>query len=502
MKKIMCTVLVLALAILPACAQRSVTKAAKDARKKITQTTRKNTNTRIGTQVNRSAAEHAKRNVTTMRKGKEGTSTPTKGVAASASAAPKVPTAYRASAPAPKGPEEPSMKELEEYLQQTRAENKALALEEQQLMFQSSFGKSVLLAPFEAKGETGGFSVTVVQTHYQGKDEIFGIIATHALKENSVDVGLQQTFDVTIMVEDGTIKKIPAKVVQSAPVNMLDISLVKFDPQYESLLKPLELADKPAGQNEPILSPGFASLTPVLANRIVTQNSLISVRTNLIDVGNKDRDGFCGSPLLDTQQRVKAIHTGSAEEKSASYGTHATFINKLVEAYHNNGKATYDLVLDDHVLTTLNVDEYISGIAVLDEGFNVLFKDDGIGAKFEEQWKKYSENKLRNKLQEYTTDGKYLVLHSRTPFWVQEAGGSFSFAEDRTLATMEEGNLRVHLYDIESRQLLYSVGIEDMGSDVQSGLYFDLDGMTIEHGKVVERKENVNFSTNNEWIDY
>lgn len=364
------------------------------------------------------------------------------------------------------------------------------------LKFNADFGKSVLFIPnlavqadpSLADQVVNGYSTTIIKSNYHGQEEIFGVIPTHSLPPNWLEAGakngVMKEFNAQFTSADGTIIDIPGKVVQVSPESMLDISLVKFDSRYESLLKPLELADEATVPNELILSPGFANGNAKLIERVVTQNSFISVRTNLIDVGSGARAGFCGSPLLDAQGRVKAIHTGSVEEKGASYGTHVAFVKKLIEAYHNNGKATYDLILDDHVLTTLNIDEYISGYAVVDGNFNVLFKDDGIGTKFEEQWKKYSENKIRNTIKEYGPDAQYLVLHSRTPIWNTEKGISY-LEEDRTLGSYEESKLRIHVYDLKDREFLWTTETEDIGANY----YFDLDGMTVEHGKVVTGKK-------------
>ncbi len=331
--------------------------------------------------------------------------------------------------------------------------------------FSADFGRSVLSIPNLAIKENPNlldeydeavqaYSMTIVKTTYNGVEEIFGIIPTHSLPATSKAArkmfGVTRKFQAKLTMPDGSEQLIPGEVVQISPHSMLDISLVKFDPEVEALLTPLEISREPSAINEPILSPGYANNRPMIFNRIVTQNSFISMRTNLIKAPLDQRQGFCGSPLLDPLGRVKAIHTGSWNE--SSYGTRASFIDNLVEAYHNNGVSTYDLVLDDEVLTTLNVDEFISAFAVADEKMNILYKADGL-EKDGHPFEKYSENRLRNAKK--IPGARYLILHSRTPRWQKVVNSDeLWLMENRTDINVDLDKLREHVYDLQTHQLL------------------------------------------------
>ncbi len=377
-----------------------------------------------------------------------------------------------------------SDEDLAFYLRTLEGEHAEQKVIEQRLAFNADFGTSVLYIPNQsvkadptlADELVSGYSTTIIKSNYHGQEEIFGVIPTHSLPPNAHEAGIKngvtKQFNAQLTRPDGTIINIPGKVVQISPESMLDISLVKFDPQYESLLKPLELADEETAANEVILSPGFANGIPKLVERHVTQHSFTSVRTNLIDVGG-ERAGFCGSPLL-VEGRVKAIHTGSVEEKEASYGTHVTFVKKLIEAYHNDGKAMYDLELDGEVLTSLNIDEYISAIAIADESKQIIYKRDGLESY--DSFGKYSENKLREAMR--NPQGRYLVLHSRTPLWVKDTEtGEFYLSETREEYGIDwdasDYKLREHVYDLKTHKLVEVKYIDDVQEDA---ILYQLDG--------------------------
>lgn len=322
-------------------------------------------------------------------------------------------------------------------------EHGALAAEQEALNtvgFGGGFGKSVLFAPVESEGKTGGFSVTAVEID----GEIFGVIASHVLPESyyTFHSSLQRNFHVSVKQPDGSERLLDAKVLQISPRSMLDISLVKFSPEAESLIHPLTVSDQTALVNEELLSPGFAAATPQTEKRHVQKNSFLSVRTDQNLVG--DRQGFCGSPLLDANGQVKAIHTGTKENKAnpdISYGTHAQFIRLLVEAYHNDGQAVYDLVIDGHALAQLNVDEYISAVYLYDSNGKRLLQKN-----IED---KFSESLIRRALAD-NPQTAYIQLTSRKAQWETDKDGDSILKEDRS---RNDKTKRQHWYNVQTKQM-------------------------------------------------
>lgn len=336
-------------------------------------------------------------------------------------------------------------------LQSSLQEQVLAELEKQQALreqlwaqfYQSGIGKSVLFAPLMSSKEIG-YSVTVFKTQYQGKEEIFGVMPSHALPNDFShrfdSVG--KNFQVAVKQADGTSKMLQAKVVQVSPQSMLDISLVKFEPQDETLLRPLLLAEDEAQLNEILFSYGFAAGKETAISRSVNALSFLSVRTNQAIEGA--REGFCGSPLLDANGRIKAIHTGTVEgsngKEDVSYGTHVTFIRKLVEAYHNEGQASYPLLLQEEPVAQLQVDEYISAFYLYDENGKKLTQQNIDG--------KFSQSTILKALKSHP-QASYLQLTSRKAQWVQETDMPI-LKENRQKTDKTK---RQHWYNLQTKQI-------------------------------------------------
>ena len=309
--------------------------------------------------------------------------------------------------------------------------------------YQSGIGKSVLFAPLMSSQEIG-YSVTVFKTKYNNTEEIFGVLPSHALPSDFShrfdSVG--KHFKVAVKQPDGSLKMLQAQVVQISPQSMLDLSLVKFETQDEPLLAPLQLADSEAQLNEPLFSYGFAAGKQKAINRSVNAQSFLSVRTNQAIEGA--REGFCGSPLLDANGQIKAIHTGTVEgshgQDAVSYGTHVTFIRKLVEAYHNQGQASYALQLKDHHVADLQVDEYISAFYLYDANGKKLAQQNIDG--------KFSQSTILKAMQSYP-QARYLQLTSRKAQW--EYDTDTEILKENRLKT--DKTKRQHWYNLQTKQI-------------------------------------------------
>lgn len=305
----------------------------------------------------------------------------------------------------------------------------------------ADFGKSVLLAS-GLEDPYIGFSVTVFKINVDGKEEIFGVIPSHGLaRKDYLNEDVINTngndFSVLIKQPDGRDVFLPATLVQTSPESMLDISLVKFSPEAEKQLNPLELAPENGSLNERVYSNGYAMGTETQVERTINSISLISLRANQTIEG--DRAGFCGSPWLDANHRVLGIHTGSKVgipgQEDVSFATHARFVRLLVDAYFNEGTASWNLVLGEHNLATLNIDEYISDIVLFDEnGKNIMqhhFDD------------KFSQSVILNALQKYPNAWR-IELTSHKATW----DGTMRIEDRSTL----DPTKRIHRYNLKTKQ--------------------------------------------------
>ncbi len=301
------------------------------------------------------------------------------------------------------------------------------------------------------------FSLSVIQK----EGEIYGLIPTHSLPKNIAEaqfqIGVTKDFEFPVTLADGSTVSVRGEVVQISPESMLDISLVKFDPRYEKLLKPVEYVSEEPPIGEELFSFGNANGIPAFSRRTVKGNSQLSIRTNLIEVG-EETIGYCGGLIFNKEGRGVGIHTGSVNE--TSYATHAHFINNLIEAYHNGGKSEYNLMFDDRVLTTLNIDEYIFATSLTDEFFNVIYQERGTTSVFGVT-KKFSENHLHELIAEHP-GAKFVVLQSRKLVWQKGENGEFALLEDHGKKSAVKGHAREHIFNLETKELFTTVDRPEM----------------------------------------
>ena len=235
--------------------------------------------------------------------------------------------------------------------------------------------KSIFRAYPQGQEGTHALSGFVFKTTYQGKEEIFGVIATHGLPlgYNLGKLGL--SFTARAMAS-GREVDIPAQIIQIASPIMLDISLVKFPQASEKLFTPLALATHEPEPGDKLYTIGFGmEQLAFLPNRPLFEKSLFSLRFPLEFSNN--RAGLCGSPVLNQRGEVVGAFTGDGwvanSDKDIGFATKSSYLRQLVAAYHNDTEnATFPLMLGEHRIIDLKPDEYVSIIQLEDrEGHNI-----------------------------------------------------------------------------------------------------------------------------------
>ncbi len=226
------------------------------------------------------------------------------------------------------------------------------------------------------------FSGTLFRTTYQGQEEVYGVIATHALAPVPADIltymygnsSLHREFEIEVYTTDNTWISIPAEVVQLGAFSMGDLSLVKLKGPYDkSKLYFFPFAQKEVAESEVLSSLGFTSQHMVYQpERYVLQKSALSLRTSLAGACDEDLRGICGGPVFTPRAELILVHTGSKisplpDMSRIGYGTYTWFLDKLVEAYHQAGEAFIPFELGGHHVADLRVDEYVSEISFWNE---------------------------------------------------------------------------------------------------------------------------------------
>ena len=365
-----------------------------------------------------------------------------------------------------KKPDTPAtISEAESQLAELEAQNRELLAEKQALAFDADYthNNSVLLAPMlQMSGEgivEGGYSVTVIKVG----DEIFGVIATHVipdLSHNRWGGGfLAKKFEVEAFNPLTKRKELfDAEVVATIPSSMADVSLVKFDADLEPLLNPREIAKEAPAEGENLRTIGYGAAKPVVIDRTVYGESNLSLRTDLDFSG--DRQGLCGSAVVNEANQIVGIHSGTRVGKDGSiltsYVAKFEYINLLIDAYHNDGKAIYNIELDGEILARLDVSEYIDGFHLYNAAGKLVAQKNIVHGTADE-FPKFSESTLRNLLQN-TPEATYLLLRSRTPRWSK---GNLSFDDARSYKSKTSTKIidptkRENWYNLQTHEILPS----------------------------------------------
>lgn len=302
--------------------------------------------------------------------------------------------------------------DLERTLQSLRVENQMLKTTIQQISAQTP---SLLRATFQAVETTdvptNPFSGTVFKTVYNGQEEIFGVVAAHAIAKSTSERALKRHFSANLFDGEKFVE-VPAEIVQLSSPSMLDIALIKFSPEAETLFQPLRISEVPVKFGDVLSSQGFAGNADVnIPARTITAVTPLSVRTT-IPYARDDRPGLCGSAVVNDKHELVGIHTGSTYDRmdaafDVGYATNASFLNTLVKAYHNGGEASFPLVLNKQKIVDLNVDEYISYVSFLDANGKTLWQQ-GFQSKF-------SYSKVQEMLEIYSP--RYMTLTVRRASW-------------------------------------------------------------------------------------
>ena len=214
-----------------------------------------------------------------------------------------------------------------------------------------------------------GYSGTVFKTTYQGKEEVYGVIAAHVINRNKLEIRfVHKTFNARVYAE-GKMITIPAEIVQVGAPGMLDVALVKFRAEDEDLFKPLPLSMQEVSDGDKVRRQGFVRGKVVyMPGRPLCENSEMMFASKVTG-SQHGRPGFCGGAVINEQNELVGIHVGSQASfvtNDIGLAVHAKFLQVLVEAYHNGGEAFYPFKLGGQTILSMRPDEYISDVVLRD----------------------------------------------------------------------------------------------------------------------------------------
>ena len=245
----------------------------------------------------------------------------------------------------------------------------------------ADLAKSVFRAYPKGTTDVYPMSGFVFKTTYQGKEEIFGAMAQHALPLSIGGGGeIGKSFTARV-IQNGQVADIPAEVVQTSASSTTDIALVKFRPEDEESLAPLTLAEQEPALNEPLTLMGFArGVLTLMTDSPLQENLLFSLRFPM--AGNSwEWPGLCGSPVLNEAGEVVGTMTGATQKKDplplhyTGFASRNLYLRSLVAAYHGEAeKALFPLMLGGEKIVDLRPDEFVSKIILNDKNYKTIFQ--------------------------------------------------------------------------------------------------------------------------------
>ena len=293
---------------------------------------------------------------------------------------------------------------------------------------------------------TNFFSGFVFKIDYNGQEEIYGVVAAHAISKRVRDYSLRREFTVDVYSpEERGFVSVWAKIVQTSAPGLLDIALVKFNPKDEKLFIPLQISTQEVRPGDKLSSHGFSGMQVMnIPDRQMLQATPFSLRTTM-PWPRLDRMGLCGSPVLNQYNGLVGIHTGSVygrfgEQDDVGYATHAKFLRTLVEAYHNNGQASFPFEIDGQKIMDLDVNEDIYHVKLLDERNKTLYKRDYIG--------KFAYREFKESIE--AVRPRYAEILTRQVRW---AGKNEEFLMEGS-NTWTDKSRKIYKYDFETKQLI------------------------------------------------
>ena len=331
-------------------------------------------------------------------------------------------------------------------------------------MHQMPSGPNELLkSVFYATNPVGmdmGFSGTIFKTTYQGKEEIYGVIAAHTLTEKFAELKLGQGFTAKVLTDQGIVE-LPAKVVQHSSPAMLDLALVEFRPEDKKLLTPLTIRRETVQAHDFLQSGGFALGRSVFYSERRVLSSSPFVFRSPIGGMKENRTGLCGG-FVTNQNQLVGIYTGSLSwegELDMGYATHAKYLNNLVDAYHHNGEGTFPFVIDNDHILNLRVDEYISDIEIYD-----TFEEKQYHLRFKNR---FSYNDVITLLNDYAP--RYMDITVRRTTWGRS--GRVPVLMQNSGAWLDR-NCMTYRYDLKEKKIIWGANRATL-----SGRVFEFLGM-------------------------
>ena len=235
-------------------------------------------------------------------------------------------------------------------IQKSAAEQvkKAPSLQPQQTVFLLQDAEVSDKNPFFASG-------FLIQETFQGKQYLWGVTAKHIT--DLYDTPFEAVFYI-----NGQPLRVPVQAVYTGAQHGIDLTLLQLQIPPAAPLVPLTLGHNPH-RGDILHSYGYTrGIFYPSANRQALAVTPQKIMTPYAFVPHHPTAGYCGSPLLNTQGEVAAIHCGSAADKSASFAVPVSQLYTLLAAYRGLPQGQTPLVFNGTQIGFLHANQTIMGV--------------------------------------------------------------------------------------------------------------------------------------------
>lgn len=191
-----------------------------------------------------------------------------------------------------------------------------------------------------------------IEEIYNGKKYTWGVTATH--------YGYRRP-----AVAKNRFSCAPFSFVAQGNKHTNDVSIFPIPEQIASKLSALKLAPQSPAIGEELFSLSFFDnqfqYTP---NRKVLEKTSQRMVTSLDADPIIDREGECGSPLINEKGEVVGMIVGASYRRNLGFAVPVENIHQILQAYHQQGKLFTPVLINGQEILKLNITEAITRIAV------------------------------------------------------------------------------------------------------------------------------------------
>lgn len=192
----------------------------------------------------------------------------------------------------------------------------------------------------------------IIEETYQGKKYIWGVTATHYRYKKPAIPVKRFSYEPTPFVAQGHLRA-------------NDVSIFRIPESLAGQFEPLKLAPHSPEVGERLFSLSFFDnhfqYTP---GRKVLQKTPLRFTTSLRADMEIEREGECGSPLINQQGEVAGMVVGASYNRQIGYAVPVDQIHQILRAYHEREFASLPVRVNGKELFKLDVTEAITDITI------------------------------------------------------------------------------------------------------------------------------------------